>query len=276
MRKRKKITILIIFFVFCPLFSSDCVTKVIWDSERQIFACRSKKNRENILFLDEKGTVVYESDYFWVSPLIDGFSLVAKLDDTKNRKYGFINEKMQKAIEIKYDFSWLFKEGYARVKKNDQWGYINKKGEVVIPVKFDEARDFNYGIAVVKFDGKYGHINYKGTFITKPVYEDAGRYTLKDCETQVGLNGWLMVSCKGIGLFPTGLKASDINKNDLSGILDLGDKTPVDPDGLFPVKIDGKWGKVDQKGNIIVKPVYRSIDTLPKKTKAVFPEKTKE
>lgn len=58
-----------------------------------------------------------------------------------------------------------YSEGLALKKEGNRWGYLNEKMELLIPIKFDEAHDFNYGIALVREGDSKGYINQKGKYI---------------------------------------------------------------------------------------------------------------
>lgn len=57
------------------------------------------------------------------------------------------------------------------VKIGNKMGYINKKGKLKISAKFDETYDFCNGIAKVRLGNKYGCINKSGTLIISAKYE---------------------------------------------------------------------------------------------------------
>lgn len=55
-----------------------------------------------------------------------------------------------------------FSEGLVKVKQGEKYGFINEKGEIVIAIKYDWANDFKDGTATIR-EGKQGYIiNSKG------------------------------------------------------------------------------------------------------------------
>ncbi len=79
-----------------------------------------------------------------------------------NGKYGFINEKGDVVIPLRFDRVSSFKEGLAWIKLNGKYGYINNKGKLVIPIKYDNAMTFRNGMARVEINYKPFYINTKG------------------------------------------------------------------------------------------------------------------
>lgn len=46
-----------------------------------------------------------------------------------------------------------------------KWGYIDERGQIVIEIKFNHALDFSEGLAQVRLDGKYGYIDTQGRWL---------------------------------------------------------------------------------------------------------------
>lgn len=84
-----------------------------------------------------------------------------------NKKYGFINEKGDVAINYAYDCAYGFdNNGLASVRKNGKYGYINTKGVVVIPLKYDLAQAAFYnGHAFCMENGSLKIIDTSGNVI---------------------------------------------------------------------------------------------------------------
>jgi len=79
----------------------------------------------------------------------------------KNGKCGYINQKKQVIIPLKYDCAWSFQEnGLAGVKNSGKWGCVNQKGEEVIPCIYDRMLNFaKNGLAVAVVNGRFGYID---------------------------------------------------------------------------------------------------------------------
>lgn len=59
-----------------------------------------------------------------------------------------------------------FSESLAAARQDGKWGFIDDKGELKIPLKYDEAKKFNHGIAQVKEGDKEVFINHQGKQIS--------------------------------------------------------------------------------------------------------------
>ena len=82
----------------------------------------------------------------------------------KDDKWGFIDKTGRLAIPLEYDYADKFFEGLAFVIKDDKWGFIDRTGKLAIPLEYDYAGVFSEGLAKVKKDGKYGYIDKTGRF----------------------------------------------------------------------------------------------------------------
>ena len=116
----------------------------------------------------------------------------------------------------------------------DKLGYINYGGEIVIKPQFDAAEPFSEGWAAVKIGGKYGYINYGGEIVIKPQFDAAEPFS----------EGWAFVH---IGIS----KSGSINRE---GKFFRG--VNYFSEGLSPVLIGGKYGYINQVGEIVIEPQF--------------------
>lgn len=118
-------------------------------------------------------------------------------------------------------------------KENGLWGYTDSSGTVVIPAKYEQAGPFvDGGLTVVKTGTGFGLLNKNGEEVVKPVIADR----IMDCGC--GVYGFKQTN--GFAL---------VNK--LGKRIDRGQVQEVLSDcheDRLAVKIDGKWGYVDAKG----------------------------
>ncbi|PHS10413.1 MAG: hypothetical protein COA88_02455 [Kordia sp.] len=54
----------------------------------------------------------------------------------KNKKFGLINNKGDVVVESVYDYLSPNKNGVSIVSKNKKYGLIDKKGNIIIPIKY--------------------------------------------------------------------------------------------------------------------------------------------
>lgn len=72
---------------------------------------------------------------------------------SKDKKYGFSNDKGEIIIDVIYDGADVFSEGLAPVLKDGKWGFINEKGQVVIDFQFvGRMKTFENGYATFYLD----------------------------------------------------------------------------------------------------------------------------
>ncbi len=182
----------------------------------------------------------------------------------KNGKWGIMNRKGNIIVPAKYDdIGYSFHEGllYVGLECKTSWGgiltecqktgFIDENGKEVIPLKYEKVGTPSEGLIPVKQDGKWGYVNLQGE-------------TVLPCKLD------------GAESFSEGLAAVRVNK--LWGYADkqmnvvirfaLLDAKPFH-EGLAPVKIplekigygilEGKWGVINKKGEVIVPPEYDEI-----------------
>ena len=161
------------------------------------------------------------------------------------------------AIPAIYDKCRDFSEGLAAVKLNGKWGFIDIKGNEVVAPQYDNCLEFSEGLAAVKLNGKWGFINVDGEEVVSPSF----------CEVVQNFQGGCAIvkkdyfHSKGI-LIDTQGRAVVKNGEEYIAIPAIYDKCRDFSEGLAAVKLNGKWGFIDAKGNEIVTPQYDSVDNF--------------
>lgn len=232
-------------------------------------------------FIDKSGKFVVPPIYAAVSPFSDGLALVWSEKDPKFiDRQGKVRVTPPPCEEVK-DFS----EGLAAIKIKDKWGYINKLGKLVIKPTLDRADNFNSGLAAACVDRKWGFINPKGNWIIKPTYDSVwegfangvaicgkdmcpiensngeitrigSQYLLsrRNADTDFDESTTpLQPSYFAYPDFKFGLvntEGNEVTKLDYDQIYELSD-------ALRAVRSDGRWGFIDNMGNVVIKPKYR-------------------
>ena len=100
------------------------------------------------------------------------------------------------------------------------YGYMNQVGELVILPQFDRAEKFSEGFAPVKVNKKWGFINLKGQISISPQYDMVGE-----------------------SISPYDEKPDGNDYNDYSSSFS---------EGLAGVKLKGKWGFINQSGELVI------------------------
>ncbi len=84
-------------------------------------------------FINGKGEWVIQPTYDKVRAFNAGLAPV-----NEGKEWGFINEKGEKVIDIKYRDAEIYSDnGLAPVKEKKLWGFIDKTGKLVIPMEYD-------------------------------------------------------------------------------------------------------------------------------------------
>lgn len=183
----------------------------------------------------------------------------------KKGKWGYLNEDGTTALDYKYDEAYAFADGRAKVKKGTKWGYIDPSGNEVIKIQYSEMGTWDNGRCKVAIGGsekngsltgaKYGFIDALGNVLLKPEYDKIGPFEDGLAHIQKGgkygyidTNFQFVVPCaySFIGKFnPQGYcwvaNGGKLVKNEISF---------------------AKYGIVDRKGNVVIKPEYYHIGTF--------------
>ncbi|MDD5358838.1 MAG: WG repeat-containing protein [Sulfurovaceae bacterium] len=208
----------------------------------------------------------------------------------KNEKWGYIDASGKVIIKPKFDEVEHFdKYGMALVKHGNGWRYINKTGDFAIKESFESAVDFyNDELAPVKKNNLWGYINRQGEMIIEPKFDDANAFNLDSGLTRVIKNGKLgYIDKNGTMVISTKIESSDccdnnhfltkyiasFEENNKIGIMDNKGRIII-PAILSDAKVimykdikliiiryskDGKYAYLNEKGKMIIKPIYDYI-----------------
>lgn len=173
----------------------------------------------------------------------------------------YINKYGEIILKTNFDYFWLantrFSEGFAGFKENGKYGFIDETGAVVIKPSFDSIGSFSEGFAEIEINKKTGFIDKTGKILIQPQYDNTWGFT----------NGFALVGIKN-GADEEGFVKYKWGFIDKSGKIvvgktkdkDIGKFDDAEPfsEGLAPVKIGNKWGYVNEKDQIIIKPQFKT------------------
>lgn len=218
-----------------------------------------------------RGEQVTRVSFNSIEPFQEGLAAVKFRDN-----YGFIDTTGQLVIPNIYSKVSGFAEGRAAVQKDGQCGYIDRNGNTVIPFNFSKCLDYDDGKAVVyKGIRKAGLIDMEGAFIFEPSlnrllqFKD-GRGLMRDNKyrfyyitEQAGLyNGYYQQASEfkyGVAVVKIDEKWGIINQKGIAIIPPKYDKIESFEDGYAKVRIKGFSGLSNLKGELIVQPDYEFI-----------------
>ena len=113
--------------------------------------------RKNALqgLIDTEGEFILPCEYNSIQVQNDDVIIVEKGEYYWEDNEGIYNNLAEKILPLEYKIS-DFNNGLAPIGKDGKFGYINEKAEIVIPIKYDSVDDFLYDWAKVSLDGKTG------------------------------------------------------------------------------------------------------------------------
>ena len=174
----------------------------------------------------------------------------------RNGKFRFINTAGKEVFSTKYTVNGCFRNGLVMYKHNGKSGYMDKTGKIVIKAQYADAKSFYNGYALVELtNGQTAIIDKKGKNKTEGY--KLGYYLNNHSYNQP------IVSEGMFALYGEGYVFADINNpskikiyNKIGSSLAGFDGVGIFTSGLAPVKTDGKWGYIDKKGKMVIKPTY--------------------
>lgn len=174
----------------------------------------------------------------------------------RNGKFRFINTSGKEVFSTTYTVNGCFRNGLVMYKHNGKSGYMDKTGKIVIKAQYADAKSFYNGYALVELtNGQTAIIDKKGKNKTEGY--KLGYYLNNHSYDQQ------IVSEGMFALYGEGYVFADINNpskikiyNKIGSSLAGFDGVGIFTSGLAPVKTDGKWGYIDKKGKMVIKPTY--------------------
>lgn len=195
-----------------------------------------------------------------------------------------LSTRIKKGKQIEYYDVDTFSDGLAAVSTDDGIGFVDKSGKLVIEPKFDYTNGFYDGMAAVSIDEKSALINTRGEYIIPPIEDEnigildasdglAQMYkTLPDNNNLIRFydkKGALILSVQNfdyVGRFTEGLAA--INIGDKWGFINHKGEIVIKPqfdqvhefsEGFAAVRINNKWGFINREGRFTIEPRFSWI-----------------
>ncbi len=155
----------------------------------------------------------------------------------EKRKYVFTREDGKEGVVVKeYDDAATFSGGLAKVAINNKWGFIDSSLKETIPLNYDFVWPFSNGVAMVQKNRKYGLINAAGVELAPIIYDTLDFFK------------------KSFAKF---LKNGEIGYLNREG-KEFDEAIELE-DAWYKIRKNGKWGFADNKGSIIVIPIYDDV-----------------
>ena len=154
---------------------------------------------------------------------------------------------------------------YLAVYKQGLYGILDVETEkLVVPHKYQRICDFTEGFAWIKAKNKWGFINKDLVEVVPPKYVDA--FGLDNGNFQLGV-----IHCVGEPTIVNDLLelTSWYKENRKKNPPILYNRIQGFSEGLAPIKLRKKWGFINTKGNLVIKPRFEYVKPFSFGTSAV-------
>jgi len=207
----------------------------------------------------------------------------------KGEEWGLISSEGQVVIVPQFLTIGVYdrEEGVIPVQAEGEWIYVNQLGQrkLVSENRFEYLGTFSEGVAPAKYKGKYGlidrdftKINFDYNYISTVkngvavAKNSSGKWALIDKRTKaitefiyddaiIDKNGFCS-TFHGVFLkYNDRYLLVDLKGNPVTAAI-FDHAKPFSSDGYAAVKIDGRWGFIDKKGSIVIKPQYDDVGSF--------------
>lgn len=201
------------------------------------------EKNEAIGFIDTTGKIHIAPEYDEVSEFSEGLCIVHKSDSVY-----FVNKENKNTLNMIFSDALPFYNGLAPIKQASKWYLINRLGELKSE-GFEEINDLNNELYVVKQNNLYGAIDPYGKVVYETKFDKLGDFKNNCAYYQLGANyGFIN-------------RSGYIHKAEFEWISDFGSN------GLAIYKSQGKYGIIQQNGELLTKALY---DQIIKATDRIF------
>ena len=140
----------------------------------------------------------------------------------KDGKFGYINSEGVEITPLKYNRARRFRGNTGMLKSGRKWGLVDKQGKEVIPPVFNDIIEYLGGnpVVIVRIGKKFGYLNVEAGELLTPVKYD---------KVEMWIQIW-------------DFSTDDFRKD------------------LARVRLDGKWGCVNLRGEEIIPVKYEDIN----------------
>jgi WG repeat protein len=225
-------------------------------------------------------------------PFVDGLARVTvgaiRMGDIGRLTTGFIGPDGKWVIRPQYSAARNFSDGLAAVRMRPRWAYVDKTGKVIVK-ECGYAFDFKQGRALVRLDGAaggaWGLIDKTGKMLAKFPKVERVRQFSEGLAAFMQDRKWGFIDATGKVVVKAQFTIAEDFRDGMAAVwIGSFSRRPGNPgpkcrfidkagrfitgkvfesaysarDGLAPVQLGGKWGYLNAKGVLVVKPQYDS------------------
>lgn len=169
----------------------------------------------------------------------------------KKIKQGLIDINENIIISPKFDeISSYLTDNLLRVKNNGKYGIVNLKGEIIIPIQYDNiGYQINNNLISVSLNRKFGFIDLDNNNVIPIEYDSVNEFSEGVASVYVGKQGFYIDRSNKKVLEITTERIW--NNNFVNG--------------LALIKSNNKFGYINIKGEIVIKPIYEEATMFDNK-----------
>lgn len=205
------------------------------------------KSNGNYGFIDVNGNKITGCDFDGFDGFTEaGISKVTKTIDGKN-KSGYVDAKGNIILPIVYDYVYNFRDGWGLIYKDGKYYFVDRNGNLKDPpAKYDELTEFRSGYALGKI---------KGTTNNPHNYF----YINTDLKEEFSITSWQAYPIwETVAIVNPDNKTYQLmdKKGKIFKTLTGVEQVNFCTEGMIGIREKGKWGYMNDKGDVIVSPKY--------------------
>ena len=196
---------------------------------------------------DMNGRIILDYFYDEIEMIGNGTSKARRLVK-KDGKFGYLDAKGERVIDLIYNQAEGFQEGLALVKDNKGYKFINEIGKDVFYVSAKKVYGFNHGRALIQED-KYGFVDTNANNITGFVFDHA--YSFSNPHRTLAKKGtkWGVIDRDGELICDFILEVDELSYLSRTS-------------SLLKLKSNKLWGFVHESGEIVTPCKYTEIGRM--------------
>ena len=171
----------------------------------------------------------------------------------ENKEFNFIdiggNRKRNIIDDITISRLGSWRENVYTAGINGEMYYVDASNKVILG-PYEDAGAFNNGMAAVKRDGTWYLIDKEGNIVSK------GYIGFEQDSEGIAVRNSTIMAQTAEGYILLGLDGKQIGDKVYEDVRHFGDKT------YAAVKIDGKWGFIDNQGQLVLEAEYEDAKSF--------------